>query len=129
MKKLLKEEIKEWSEKVQVDENLRTLSDIRVIINFYWEKGYSLSWEVSDLISKIEEIINECKEKNDVVLLIKKEIKEFFEKQGRLEDFTHQNKDVLIKEIILILDTFVKIPSNYLVISKLKYEDFLNEKM
>lgn len=124
-----KEKIKQdWINKVQVDKGLKALADIKVLIEKFYKDGFEGDWEILRIIEDIETIYYQetgiNKVKNFYLERIKELIKLYYERCGRAEESysvgsSKPNKMELIKYIEDILNK-AKIPSNYLVISRLK---------
>lgn len=112
------QEINKWSEKVQTDENLRALADIKVLMEDYHNIKDSYGIEQDELLEKIEEVCNKVKDKKKSIQGILKNIKEYYEEIGR----GNFKNNLLLLKLIDVTISSVGIPSNYLVISRLKNE-------
>lgn len=120
--------IKKWADKEQVNPELKALADIKaVIMKMYKQDNYSIN--INECLDEIEEILDTAlgiDDKIQILLEIRKLISKVYERIGRQQGFDGSFEDYkfdCIKEIEKILMK-VQIPNNYLIISKLKYEDF-----
>ena len=107
---------------------LKALADIKVLIERFYENGYTGNWEILRVIEDIETIYNNSKYLHKVNNFYLERIKDlinlYYQNVGRAEESysissLKPDKTKLLKDIESILDK-VKIPSNYLVISRLK---------
>lgn len=116
----IKKGLDKWAKTVQVDVQLRVLADIKTILDSYYEKGYSIDWELDEMLEEIEELTSEAPNEVNVIKIITL-IKEYYESIGRnaLEEYEGA-KEKLFRQIKEVIDT-VQVPSSYLVISRLKF--------
>lgn len=111
--------IKNWANSVQSDRSLKALSDIKVIVDKFYEKGYTLEWELNETIYAIEDIARKNNDENGILEEILEAIRKYFETAGRMaEAEVKPKKEILFEEIRKIIGK-AKIPANYLTISKL----------
>lgn len=124
----MKTEIQKWANSVQIDEGLKALSDIKVLIERFYENGYVGDWEILKLIEEIETICIEARSihriENVYLKRIEILIKSFYESVGRAEESysittMKPDKKELLKQIEEVLNK-AEIPVNYLVVSRLK---------
>lgn len=121
--------VEKWSKEVQVDKNMEILAQCKILIEDYYNIFAHDEFEKKYLIQEIHELVKTEFKKNSITRLIKDAIEEYYKQLGMINfsertiarEVFKTNLNKLLYKIDSLLNE-AHIPSNYLVISRLKNE-------